>query len=59
MPPPGWGWEDEWFISPELSLMYDKDAGHTTFIEDVYELQTRLPGGPWTMAQVYWTDSVS
>jgi len=59
IPPPGWEWAGDWHVSPELSMMYDRDAGHKTFIEDVYELQTRLPGGPWTMGKVFWTDAVS
>ena len=58
-PPDGWEGGSDWFISPELSLLYNRDAGHKSFIEDVYELQTRLPAGPWHLAKVFWTDAVS
>lgn len=58
VPPPGWKWAGDWHVSPELSLIYDRDAGHKIFLEDVYELHTRLPGGPWSMAKTFWTDAV-
>lgn len=58
--PEGWSWDDDWYISPELSMLYDKDAGHTTFIEEVYELHSRTFGGNWNMdANTPWTDVVS
>lgn len=47
-PPPGWRWDGDWYVNPELSMMYDKDSGHKTFIDDVYECQVRLPGTQWT-----------
>nr|KAG5693813.1 hypothetical protein BaRGS_004421 [Batillaria attramentaria] len=44
-PPAGWRFEGDWYISPELSMMFDKDAGHSTFMEDLYECQSRnIPG---------------
>ncbi|KAF6018505.1 hypothetical protein EB796_023180 [Bugula neritina] len=52
-PPAGWEWAGDWHVSPELSLIYNRDAGHKSFIEDVYELQTRIPAGPWHMAKVF------
>ncbi|XP_074642408.1 myoferlin-like [Tubulanus polymorphus] len=55
-PPEGWRWEDDWYISPELSMLYDKDAGHRKYIEDVFECQGRIPGGNWGASQVPWTD---
>ncbi|XP_071169318.1 myoferlin-like isoform X13 [Mytilus edulis] len=55
-PPPGWRWDSEWYISPELSMLYDKDAGHKTFMEDVYEVQSRMPGTRWVEASRPWTD---
>lgn len=57
--PPGWRWSSDWEISPEMSLLYNRDAGLKVFVEDVYELQTRLPAGPWSSAAVYWTNAVS
>ena len=41
------------------SMFYDKDAGHKTFMEDVYEVQSRMPGGRWLAASRPWTDVVS
>ncbi|MGH0134573.1 UNVERIFIED_CONTAM: hypothetical protein FKN15_031044 [Acipenser sinensis] len=46
-PSPGWTWAGEWFISPEKTLLYDADAGHMTFMEEVFENHMRLPGGQW------------
>jgi len=34
---------------PETSLLFDKDAGHMLFMEEVYEQTCRfLPGASWT-----------
>ncbi|XP_070540972.1 myoferlin-like isoform X9 [Ptychodera flava] len=54
--PEGWRWEGEWFISPELSLSYDTDAGHKKFVEDAFECQQRLPAGTWQAAATPYTD---
>ncbi|XP_072177496.1 myoferlin-like [Diadema setosum] len=55
--PEGWRWEGDWFKSPELSLMFDADAGQTKFLEDIYEHETRnIPGGAWQTASVPFTD---
>ena len=35
------------YIWTIFSMLYDKDAGHRTFIDDVYECQMRLPGTNW------------
>ncbi|XP_060557298.1 dysferlin-like isoform X3 [Ruditapes philippinarum] len=56
VPPPGWQWEGEWYINPELSMLYDKDAGHRTFIDDVYECQMRLPGTNWVESTRPWSN---
>ncbi|XP_063963827.1 myoferlin-like isoform X3 [Lytechinus pictus] len=51
--PPGWRWDGDWFKSPELSLMFDADAGQTKFLEDIYEHEQRnIPGGAWQVATV-------
>lgn len=42
----------------DASMLFDKDAGHTMYMEDVYECQSRLPGTNWTAASVPWTDVV-
>ena len=41
------------------SMMYDKDAGHRTFMDDVYECMMRIPGASWIQASRPWTNVVS
>ncbi|XP_070210966.1 myoferlin-like isoform X3 [Littorina saxatilis] len=56
-PPAGWGWDSDWYVSPEVSMLYDRDAGHHVFMEDVYEAQSRnIPGGAWGEASRPWTN---
>ncbi|XP_058480141.1 dysferlin isoform X2 [Solea solea] len=55
-PSPGWTWGGEWCISPERTLLYDVDAGHMTFSEEVFENQMRLPGGQWIGMPEGYTD---
>ncbi|KAJ8392183.1 hypothetical protein AAFF_G00077510 [Aldrovandia affinis] len=55
-PSSGWAWAGEWFISPEKTLLYDVDAGHMTFMEEVFENQMRLPGGQWIGMPEGYTD---
>ena len=40
-------------------MLFDKDAGHRDFMEDIYECQSRIPGTAWGPATVAWTDVVS
>ena len=41
-------------------MLFDRDAGHHQFMEDVYECQSRnIPGGNWGEASRPWTDVVS
>ncbi|XP_071949270.1 myoferlin-like isoform X3 [Antedon mediterranea] len=55
--PEGWRWAGDWFVSPELSLLYDADAGQTKFMEDVFECEARnIPGGQWGASSVAYTD---
>ncbi|XP_048584840.1 myoferlin isoform X2 [Nematostella vectensis] len=54
--PDGWRFDGDWFVNPELSLSYDRDSGHKTFLEDVFQCESRLPGGSWGPATVPWTD---
>ncbi|KAH9524694.1 hypothetical protein Btru_027538 [Bulinus truncatus] len=57
VPPPGWKWDGDWYISPEMSMLFDKDAGHRTYLEDVYENQSRnIPGGNWGPSSRPWSD---
>ncbi|XP_062617173.1 dysferlin-like, partial [Saccostrea cucullata] len=55
-PPQGWKWEGDWYVSPELSMLFDKDAGHKTYMEECYEMQSRLPATSWEPAAMPWTD---
>ncbi|XP_056605417.1 dysferlin isoform X4 [Triplophysa dalaica] len=55
-PSPGWSWAGDWFVSPEKTMLYDTDAGHTSFLEEVFENQMRLPGGQWIGMPEGYTD---
>uniref|UniRef100_A0A665VJG2 Dysferlin, limb girdle muscular dystrophy 2B (autosomal recessive) n=1 Tax=Echeneis naucrates TaxID=173247 RepID=A0A665VJG2_ECHNA len=55
-PSPGWSWAGDWYISPEKTLLFDVDAGHMTFTEEVFENQMRLPGGQWIGMPEGYTD---
>jgi len=39
-------------------MLFDKDHGHKIFMDDVYETESRLPGGDWSPASIPWTDIV-
>ncbi len=62
--PSGWEWQGDWYVAPEISASYDKDAGHTQFMEEVYEQNCRtLPGATWSDCYTdkkpfKWTDCV-
>ncbi|XP_041670961.1 myoferlin-like isoform X6 [Cheilinus undulatus] len=56
MPPRGWEWEDNWFIDPEKALLTEADAGHTEFMDEVFQNETRFPGGEWKAASEPFTD---
>ncbi|XP_072574725.1 dysferlin isoform X12 [Paramormyrops kingsleyae] len=55
-PSSGWAWAGDWFVSPEKTMLYDVDAGHMTFMEEVFENQMRLPGGQWIAMPESYTD---
>ncbi|XP_077444466.1 dysferlin [Stigmatopora argus] len=55
-PSPGWTWAGDWYISPERTLLFDADAGHMTYTEEVFENQMRLPGGQWIGMPEGYTD---
>uniref|UniRef100_A0A4W4HDD8 C2 domain-containing protein n=1 Tax=Electrophorus electricus TaxID=8005 RepID=A0A4W4HDD8_ELEEL len=55
-PSPGWTWAGDWYISPEKTLLCDVDAGHMSFMEEVFENQMRLPGGQWIGMPEGYTD---
>ncbi|PKU37663.1 myoferlin isoform x2 [Limosa lapponica baueri] len=56
LPPKGWEWEGEWMVDPERSLLTEADAGHTEFTDEVYENESRYPGGEWKAAEEGYTD---
>ncbi|XP_078269853.1 myoferlin-like [Rhinoraja longicauda] len=56
MPPKSWQWEGDWFVDPERSLLTEADAGHTEFIDEVYENNSRYPGAEWKIAKEPYTD---
>ncbi|XP_033881790.3 myoferlin isoform X3 [Acipenser ruthenus] len=56
MPPKGWEWEEDWFVDPERSLLTEADAGHTEFTDEVFQNETRYPGGEWKPAEEPYTD---
>ncbi|CAK6964083.1 myoferlin-like [Scomber scombrus] len=56
MPPRGWEWEGDWFIDPEKALLTEADAGHTEFMDEVFQNETRFPGGEWKSASEPFTD---
>uniref|UniRef100_A0A671NXJ7 Myoferlin-like n=1 Tax=Sinocyclocheilus anshuiensis TaxID=1608454 RepID=A0A671NXJ7_9TELE len=58
LPPVGWEWEGDWRVDPEKTLLTEADAGHTEFVDEVYENETRLPGGEWKLAAEPYTDVV-
>uniref|UniRef100_A0A286XVK5 Dysferlin n=1 Tax=Cavia porcellus TaxID=10141 RepID=A0A286XVK5_CAVPO len=55
-PSAGWTWAGDWFVCPEKTLLHDADAGHLSFVEEVFENQTRLPGGQWIYMSDNYTD---
>ncbi|TDH01299.1 hypothetical protein EPR50_G00178880 [Perca flavescens] len=56
LPPRGWDWEQDWFVDPERSLLTEADAGHTEFTDEVFQNETRFPGGEWKPAAEPYTD---
>ncbi|XP_028983374.1 myoferlin [Betta splendens] len=56
LPPRGWEWEEDWFVDPERCLLTEADAGHTEFTDEVFQNETRLPGGEWKPAAEPYTD---
>ena len=55
--PEGWGFQGDWFVDPDPSVMFAADAGRQLFTEEVFEQQLRLPGGTWVPAPNSWTDA--
>ncbi|CAG6017075.1 unnamed protein product [Menidia menidia] len=56
LPPRGWEWEGDWFVDPARCLLTEADAGHTEFTDEVFQNETRFPGGEWKMAAEPYTN---
>ncbi|XP_053166720.1 myoferlin isoform X2 [Hemicordylus capensis] len=56
LPPKGWEWEGEWDVDPERSLLTEADAGHSEYTDEVYQNESRFPGGEWKAAEASYTD---
>ncbi|KAI4891587.1 hypothetical protein NFI96_020979 [Prochilodus magdalenae] len=56
LPPRGWTWEKDWFVDPERCLLTEADAGHTEFTDEVFQNESRFPGGEWKPATEPYTD---
>ncbi|XP_035461979.2 myoferlin isoform X1 [Scophthalmus maximus] len=56
LPPHGWKWEGDWFVDPQRCLLTEAGAGHTEFTDEVFENETRFPGGEWKPAAEPYTD---
>lgn len=41
------------------SLLTEADAGHTEFTDEVFQNETRFPGGDWKPAAEHYTDVVN
>lgn len=53
----GWRIPDFW-VFLGFRLLHDVDAGHLSFVEEVFENQVRLPGGQWIHMTDSYTDVV-
>uniref|UniRef100_UPI0037E7FE4C myoferlin isoform X2 n=1 Tax=Semicossyphus pulcher TaxID=241346 RepID=UPI0037E7FE4C len=56
LPPRQWEWDEDWFVDPERCLLTEADAGHTEFTDEVFQNETRFPGGEWKPAAEPYTD---
>nr|CAH8853864.1 unnamed protein product [Trichobilharzia regenti] len=55
--PSGWEWIGDWYVSPEVSLLYKKDAGKTSFVEELFYNESRTPTSPWKASEPPYTDA--
>ncbi|XP_025898332.1 fer-1-like protein 5 [Nothoprocta perdicaria] len=56
-PPRGWRWDGEWRVEPQRRLLLDTETNVAKVLEEVYENQSRRPGGDWAPAAVPHTDA--
>uniref|UniRef100_A0A5K3EPQ9 C2 domain-containing protein n=1 Tax=Mesocestoides corti TaxID=53468 RepID=A0A5K3EPQ9_MESCO len=57
VPPAGWKWDGDWFVSQDFSLMFKRDTGATSFLEDVFYNEKRSPMTSWEKAPIPYTDA--
>lgn len=46
-------------LTLSFRLLTEADAGHTEFMDEVFQNETRFPGGEWKAASEPFTDVVS
>eukprot|EP00075_Anas_platyrhynchos_P010036 XP_027299289.1 fer-1-like protein 5 [Anas platyrhynchos] len=56
-PPKGWRWDGPWAVEPQRRLLLDAEANLGEVLEEVYENESRQPGGDWGPAAVANTDA--
>ena len=47
------------FFFVTYSMEFDTDSGHRNFVEEVFENESRVPGGNWGCSSIQWTDMVN
>ncbi|KAM7540784.1 hypothetical protein Aperf_G00000029183 [Anoplocephala perfoliata] len=57
IPPEGWKWEGDWYLSQEASLMFRKDTVATSYVETVFYNEKRTPISNWEKAALAYTDA--
>ncbi|XP_033926483.1 fer-1-like protein 5 [Melopsittacus undulatus] len=56
-PPKGWRWDGAWTVEPQRRLLLDTETNMGEVLEEVYENESRRPGGDWGPATVASTDA--
>ncbi|XP_040394306.1 fer-1-like protein 5 isoform X3 [Cygnus olor] len=56
-PPKGWRWDGPWAVEPPRRLLLDTEANLGKVLEEVYENESRQPGGDWGPAAMANTDA--
>ncbi|KAM9175042.1 fer-1-like protein 5 [Mergus octosetaceus] len=56
-PPKGWRWDGPWAVEPQRRLLLDAEANLGEVLEEVYENESRQPGGDWGPAAMANTDA--
>ncbi|XP_068776622.1 myoferlin-like [Struthio camelus] len=56
-PPKGWRWDGDWSVQPQRRLLLDAETNVAEVLEEVYENESRRPGGEWGPAAAPDTDA--